>query len=111
MADDILIEARIMNRVRRLYLLRKILHPMALKSYVGAVLAAAGVSLVSVSNVLSNALTASTPSAAFGFATQALMHTEPLVQAIFLAAAALGVFLLRDIVAMAMDRKVALHSA
>lgn len=91
------LEQRILARVRRIYYLRKLTGPTALKAYGLVVLSFTLVSLVSLVHVVSNMPSVTAPASLVRFMAAAVLHTEWSVQAILMALVALLALMVRDI--------------
>jgi hypothetical protein len=91
------LEQKIMPRVRRIYYLRKLTGPTALKAYALGALAVWLASLVSVVNVLTNMPSVMTPVSLVRFLASAALQTEVAVQALLLGVGILVALMVRDI--------------
>lgn len=99
MTDDFIVHSRIMRRVRRVYYLRKIFHPAAVKAYAGGALLLGVLSLVSVMDVIAN-IPAGTGAPLY-YVMNAFLHTEIVVKVAVVAFAVIAGLLIRDIAHMA----------
>ena len=93
---NIQLKKRIMRRVYIISVIRRIFHPIVLKSIILAVFVVMGNILVSVPNVINNMPISTNISASFSFIMNALAHTDTLVQMIFLVSVILVVWLIKD---------------
>lgn len=92
------LEQKIMSRVRRIYYLRKLMGPTAIKAYALVALTLALVSLVSVVNVVTNMPSVTAPLSMVRFFTSAVLKTEAAVQVLLVGLCLLAVLMARDIV-------------
>jgi hypothetical protein len=81
--EDIELKKKIMKRVYTIFILRKIFRPVMYRLYLFAAFLGGIVSLVSISNVLTN-MPADSFAELYSFALYAFAHTELLVQALTL---------------------------
>ena len=87
-----------MNRIRRIYYIRKVVNPLALKIYTLS-FALIGLSfLVSVKNVIANMPSLLDINSIYTFTSSAFLYTEPSVQIILAIAGVSLLWLIRDIV-------------
>ena len=73
----------VMKRVRRIYVLRQYINRTTLKLYAGGILMGALTGLVSVSNILANMPSLTTPGMIIDFVVRAIVDTEFVVQILF----------------------------
>ena len=92
------LEQKIMARVRRIYYLRKLFGPTAVKLYTMFGIVAGLFSLVSVANVVANMPGLDAPSEAAAYLTQAALHTEGTVQLLLAGFVVVAGLMIRDIV-------------
>lgn len=78
-----ILKRKIMIRVYAIYILRKVINPVAFKVYIIALSAIGFVSLVSVTNIFVN-ITSVGFSSIFNFSYQAFINTEITVQTLFI---------------------------
>lgn len=90
-------EQKIMNRVKRIYYLRKVINPVALKVYGLAACTATLFSVVSIMNIYANMPSPLAPGAFMSFVMNALSHTEGLVQVLIVGIVATALMLGRDL--------------
>jgi len=96
--SNVNLNKRIMRRVYMIYMLRTLINPITLKSFVLFGAAFAMASLISVTNVLENMPSIADISVFFSFTFSAFTGTEVLVQLLVVAVAAVGLWLVRDFV-------------
>jgi len=99
------LEQQVMSRVRRIYYLRKLTGPTALKAYALLTLTVWLASLVSVVNVLSNMPSVTAPLSLMHFLASAVLQTEVVVQALLVGGCVLVVLVVRDIVRTTKDAR------
>ena len=92
------LEQKVMAHVRRIYYLRKLTGPTALKAYALSALVVWLTSLVSLVNVFTNMPSLTTPVSLVRFFTSAVLQTETAVQALLVGAVLLAILMARDIV-------------
>lgn len=92
------LEQNVMARVRRIYYLRKLTGPTALKAYALGALVVWLASLVSLVNVFANMPSLATPLSLVRFFASAVLQTEVAVQAVLVGAVVLAGLMVRDIV-------------
>ncbi len=90
------LEHTVMARVQRIYYMRKLIGPTAMKAYSLVVLSLALLSVVSVANIYANMPSIMSPAALFQFMTSALVQTELLVKMLLLGLAVVVVLFVRD---------------
>ena len=94
-----------MSHVRRIYYLRKLTGPTALKAYAFGALAIWLASLVSVVNVLTNMPSLSAPGSLLRFLASAVLQTELAVQALLVGAFVLLLLIVRDMMRGAKEER------
>lgn len=95
--ESVELRERILRRIWRVYYLRKVLNPVALKAYALALLVGGTASLVSLPNIAANVLELRGLAEAAAYLSAAIANAEVAVQALALAIAAVVVFLVRDV--------------
>jgi hypothetical protein len=100
------IEAVVMARVRRVFLMRKFLNPTALKVYSATLLYVGLVSMVSIANVYANMPSLMTPNELFTFMLRAMLNTEIVVQCALVGFFGVVAFFVRDMVRMLKESKI-----
>ena len=91
------LEQRVMTRVRRIYVMRKLFGPTAVKLYTMFGITAGLFSLVSVANVIANMPPLTAPTQSMTYLVRAALHTEPSVQLLIMAFILMMVLMMRDI--------------
>lgn len=91
------LEQRIRGRVRRIYYMRRVLHPVLLKLYGMGALAVVGISLVSFPDIMVNVGALHSLSAFAVYLTSAFVGTETGVQLLLVLLSVLGVWFLSDL--------------
>jgi len=91
------LEQKVMARVRRIYYMRKLFGPTAIKLYTMSGILVGLLSLVSVANVLANMSSLKAPSDAILYLSRAALQTEPVVQLLLVGLALMLALMVRDI--------------
>lgn len=91
-------ERRVMRRVRRIYYLKRMLHPTLCKAYAGLFLTGLGALMVSVGDIARNLWALSEPQRVPEYLAKALIATEPAVQLTAIGFIALVAWLCYDLV-------------
>ena len=87
---------RVMRRVYTMYLLKRIINPVAMRMYVLAAGLGLAASFIHVSSVMNNLTSITNASSLWTFSSTAFMHTELTTQLVLLVVALAATLLVRD---------------